>query len=61
MKKQTAVRLDETIYARLQVLASNTGRTATYYIREAIETHIDDLEKNYLTEEKSLKLSQNNN
>ncbi len=36
MSKQTAVRLPDETYARLQDLAARTGRTATYYIREAI-------------------------
>lgn len=51
MTKQTAVRLPEETYARLQALAKRTGRTATYYIREAIEEHIEDLEDIYLAEE----------
>ena len=48
--KQTAVRLPDETYARLQDIASKTGRTATYYIREAIEAHLDDLEDIYLAE-----------
>jgi RHH-type transcriptional regulator, rel operon repressor / antitoxin RelB len=48
MNKQTAVRLPEETYNRLQLLAKKTGRTATYYIREAIEEHLDDLEDIYL-------------
>lgn len=50
MSKQTAVRLPEETYDRLQLLAKKTGRTATYYIREAIEEHLDDLEDIYLAE-----------
>lgn len=48
MSKQTAVRIPDEIYERLRILADRTGRTATYYIREAIEDHIDDLEDIYL-------------
>ncbi|WP_195759503.1 ribbon-helix-helix domain-containing protein [Spiribacter sp. 2438] len=44
MSKQTAVRLSDETYQRLQVLSAQTGRTVTYYIREAIEGHLDDLE-----------------
>jgi RHH-type rel operon transcriptional repressor/antitoxin RelB len=33
------------------VLAARTGRPATYYIREAIDAHIDDLEDVYLAEQ----------
>lgn len=50
MSKQTAVRIPDETYERLRVLASRTGRTATYYIREAIEDHLDDLEDIYLAE-----------
>ncbi len=50
MSKQTAVRLEDDTYSRLQALATQTGRTATYYIREAIETHLEDLEDIYLAE-----------
>ncbi len=51
MSKQTAVRLEDSTYSRLQELAARTGRTATYYIREAIETHLEDLEDIYLAEQ----------
>ena len=53
MSKQTAIRLPEETYERLQALAGRTGRTATYYIREAIEEHLDDLEDIYLAEQVS--------
>lgn len=47
-----AVRLDKDIEARLERLASRTGRTKTFYAREAIEAHLDDLEDCYLAEER---------
>ena len=50
MMKQAAVRLPETTYTRLHTLARKTGRTATFYIREAIERHLEDLEDLYLAE-----------
>lgn len=50
MAKQTAIRLPDETYERLQALAARTGRTATYYIREAIEQHLEDLEDIYLAE-----------
>ena len=49
--KQTAVRLPDATYERLQALAERTGRTATFYIREAIEEHLEDLEDVYLAEQ----------
>lgn len=50
MSRQTAVRLSDDTFLRLQGLAKATGRTATYYIREAIQTHLEDLEDVYLSE-----------
>lgn len=51
MSKQTTLRLPDATYERLQALAGRTGRTATYYIKEAIETHLDDIEDIYLAEQ----------
>lgn len=51
MSKQTAVHLPDEIFDRLQALASRTGRTPTFYIREAIEEHLDDLEDLHLAEQ----------
>jgi RHH-type transcriptional regulator, rel operon repressor / antitoxin RelB len=43
-----AVRLPPDIEARLDTLAKATGRTKTYYAREAILAHLEDLEDTYL-------------
>jgi len=45
-----AIRLPEKIEKRLARLAKRTGRTKTYYAREAILKHIDDLEDIYYAE-----------
>jgi RHH-type rel operon transcriptional repressor/antitoxin RelB len=45
-----AIRLPEDLEKRLEELAKRTGRTKTYYVREAIVEHIDDLEDLYLAE-----------
>lgn len=45
-----AIRLPESIEKRLDKLARRTGRTKTYYAREAILEHLDDLEDRYLAE-----------
>ena len=45
-----AIRLPETIEKRLDLLAKRTGRTKTYYAREAIVQHLDELEDIYLAE-----------
>ncbi|UUL81891.1 TraY domain-containing protein [Sphingomonas sp. S1-29] len=47
-----AVRLDTETEARLEALAARTGRTKTFYAREAIVAHLDDLEDFYLAEER---------
>jgi RHH-type transcriptional regulator, rel operon repressor / antitoxin RelB len=39
-----AIRLDKKIEERLATLARRTGRTKTYYAREAILAHLEELE-----------------
>jgi RHH-type transcriptional regulator, rel operon repressor / antitoxin RelB len=43
-----AIRLDPDIEKRLELLAKKTGRTKTFYAREAILEHLEDLEDIYL-------------
>jgi RHH-type rel operon transcriptional repressor/antitoxin RelB len=43
-----AIRLDPEIEKRLELLARKTGRTKTFYAREAILEHLEDLEDIYL-------------
>jgi len=43
-----AVRLDEGTERRLSELAERTGRTKSYYVREALQQHLEDLEDYYL-------------
>lgn len=45
-----AIRLPQSIEKRLERLARRTGRTKTYYAREAILEHLQDLEDLYLAE-----------
>lgn len=47
-----SLRLPADIEARLSALAVSTGRTKTFYAREAICTHLDDLEDRYLAEQR---------
>jgi RHH-type transcriptional regulator, rel operon repressor / antitoxin RelB len=42
------IRIPDKINKRLNHLASQTGRTKTYYIREAIVGHIEELEDIYI-------------
>jgi len=45
------IRIPKSVGQRLEILAQRTGRSKTYYIREAIMEHLDDLEDIYLAEE----------
>lgn len=43
-----AIRLQPELEERLSVLAKRTGRTKTFYARQAIVEHLEDLEDYYL-------------
>ena len=45
-----AIRLPQPIEKRLEKLARRTGRTKTFYARQAILEHLEDLEDLYLAE-----------
>ena len=47
-----AIRLPFEVENRLEALAKATGRTKTFYAREAILEHLDDLEDLYLAEQR---------
>ncbi len=47
-----AIRLPDKLEKRLDRLAKQTGRTKTYYAREAILQHLDDLEDIYIAEKR---------
>lgn len=47
-----AIKLPPDIESRLESLAKATGRTKTFYAREAILEHLDDLEDLYLAEQR---------
>lgn len=47
-----AIRLPAEIEERLDALAKATGRTKTFYAREAILEHLSDLEDLYLAEQR---------
>ena len=44
----TSIRLPPEIEERLELLASQTGRTKAFYLREMIERGFDDVEDHYL-------------
>ncbi|MCU0884497.1 MAG: TraY domain-containing protein [Beijerinckiaceae bacterium] len=43
-----ALRLTDDIEDRLDALAKRTGRTKSFYAREAIMRHLDEIEDGYL-------------
>ena len=45
-----AIRLPQSVEKRLEKLARRTGRTKSFYAREAILQHLEDLEDLYLAE-----------
>ncbi|MCH7880897.1 MAG: TraY domain-containing protein [Proteobacteria bacterium] len=47
-----AIRLPEDIEKRLKALADKTGRTKTFYAKEAILEHLGEMEDKYLAIER---------
>ena len=47
----TSIRLSEKAEQRLDFLAAQTGRTKAFYLRQMIESGLDDLEDYYLAAE----------
>ena len=46
----TSIRLDPKTEQRLEHLALTTGRTKAYYLRQLVESGLDDLEDFYLAD-----------
>jgi RHH-type transcriptional regulator, rel operon repressor / antitoxin RelB len=55
-----AIRLPDEVEARLDALAKTTGRTKTFYAREAILEHLDNLEDLYLAEQRLISIRAGN-
>ena len=51
-----SLRLPDDVYRRLQALAERTGRSKTFYMIQAIQEHLDDLEDLYLAEQRLIDL-----
>lgn len=47
----TSIRLDPAVEQRLDFLATQTGRTKAYYLREIIENGLEKMEDYYLAAE----------
>lgn len=46
--KALPIKVPIEIYNRLEILAHKTHRTKTFYVREAINNYLEDLEDTYL-------------
>ena len=51
MSRMINFRADDELDARLTRLAQLTGRTKTFYVRQAVESQIEDLEDIYLADQ----------
>ena len=45
------IRIPKSVKDRLDALAQKTGRTRTFYIRQALLEHLDDLEDKYMAQQ----------
>jgi len=50
MSHPLSIRLDDALESRLERLARLTGRSKSFYVKQAIEDHIEDLEDLYLAQ-----------
>ncbi len=50
MAHQLAVRLPDELYDRLKHLSEHTGRHMSFYLRQALEEYLEDLEDIYEAE-----------
>lgn len=47
-----SIRLPHEIEERLAILSAQTGRRKSFYVKEAILDHLDDIEDTYLAEKR---------
>jgi RHH-type rel operon transcriptional repressor/antitoxin RelB len=50
MAHPLSIRLDDDLANRLERLARVTGRSKSFYVKQAIEDHIEDLEDLYIAQ-----------
>ncbi|RTZ62074.1 MAG: CopG family transcriptional regulator [Gammaproteobacteria bacterium] len=48
MTRQISIRVPDDVMARLQSLADQTGRSKTFYVREAVLEYLEDMEDYFL-------------
>ena len=51
-----SLRLPDEVSQRLQRLSKRTGRSQTFYMIEAIQEHLDDIEDVYIAEKRLIEL-----
>jgi RHH-type rel operon transcriptional repressor/antitoxin RelB len=51
MAHPLSIRLDDELAARLERLARLTGRSKSFYVKQAIENHLEDLEDLYAAQQ----------
>ena len=50
--QQINIRVDNALLNRLDHLAMRTGRTKSFYVKEALKEHLEDLEDIFLAEQR---------
>jgi RHH-type rel operon transcriptional repressor/antitoxin RelB len=48
--RQINIRIDNALISRLECLVMRTGRTKSFYVKEALKEHLEDLEDIYLAQ-----------
>ncbi|GHT53015.1 CopG family transcriptional regulator [Endomicrobiia bacterium] len=46
--QQINIRIDDTLISRLERLIKRTGHTKSFYVKEALKEHLEDLEDIYI-------------
>jgi RHH-type rel operon transcriptional repressor/antitoxin RelB len=54
--QQINIRVDNALISRLEHLAIRTGRTKSFYVKEALKEHLEDLEDIYLAEQRLINI-----
>ncbi|GHT47434.1 CopG family transcriptional regulator [Endomicrobiia bacterium] len=50
--QQINIRVDDTLVSRLERLTKRTGRTKSFYVKEALKEHLEDLEDAYIAKQR---------
>lgn len=50
--QQINIRIDDTLISRLERLVKRTGHTKSFYVKEALKEHLEDLEDIYIAKQR---------